>query len=234
MSTGIIRRMPFVDWHATARNGEEEVIWPEVGCDGDDIGESSSKVAQSLWAATCVIAGAVRESHKEIAPFTFSSYLNDSTQQELPDPSVEVSSVIYGRLCNLVEDDLAYGERMSRVEFLSELTKFPGFIAGIESALTSERISDEAKSAAVRYLGVYESHASNSELARFFLKQLKADSELLSIASARSLRGVCTERMIPVLKSAFKQAKHPEAREEISDLLSRLTSKNEAAPSATK
>ncbi|HEY0661471.1 MAG TPA: hypothetical protein VGD21_09170 [Lysobacter sp.] len=160
-------------------------------------------LASAAFAAFRVCTHAVSNSISAQAP------LNVGEAQRLPDEVRDISLRVFADLQAIPDDDLVFGARMERMAVLfaeyETIDSRSMCDALTRVALTdSPSLADEAKAAAIRYLGIYQSRLRSSDLTKMFFSVADAASEEAAIAAARSLGDIGNLGTIPALTAAIR------------------------------
>jgi hypothetical protein len=141
----------------------------------------------------------------------------NATVETIPDKSKTILLEIFEKLSRLRPEDLETGTRMERMtELLSDpIQKAPAEFCNTFLRVMSahERyISSDAKAAALRYLGIYETPLLPSALTQLFLSALELDSEEEVTAAARSLGDMGDRGAIPAIAQVALRSQNPRAQ----------------------
>lgn len=131
-----------------------------------------------------------------------------STIQEEEESQAAIKT-ISRKLRAASSEQLEYGNRIEymRSALESHIKDSPSmFVDAISRVLATSdsHLSTEAKAAALRYLGIYDSPIETSKLSKLFISHIKHAPELEAIAAARSLAEMGDSGSIPLLREAAK------------------------------
>lgn len=140
----------------------------------------------------------------------FISGMTPSTIQEEEESQATIKAIAR-KLRAASSEQLEYG---NRIEFMRKaleehIHNSPSLFADSINRIlqTSEAyLSTEAKAAALRYLGIYDSPIEASKLSKMFISHIKHAPELEAIAAARSLADMGDSGSIPLMREAAKVA----------------------------
>lgn len=166
-------------------------------------------------------------------------YLTNSpdTSQVAETAERKVSLHFFNKMKHLEKSHLEFGNRMEVMHSIFSEPLASNSYAVCDAldrviASDAKAISDEAKAAAIRYLGIYQSNVSNSELTSLFIKSLSSVSEVQATAAARSLSDMGDRGAIPAITKVSKKIKNTRVLNELKKTIQSIEHANDSGSPA--